>query len=756
MSLSVLAFTLDVVDKALFVFLCSFFYCNLIDSLRLRFYPKFLEILVTPNAQKYAVYPLILFFCLNRIPTAFVAERLTGNPDEFNYIINAFNVKNFNFNWDTFDHGTSGTLNAVILGWPAIFGLDISLFTTRATNAALIFVSLLSIFKCCSIASSKQTANLFFAVSVLFFSTSHFQKFGLSTIDIHYHVAYVSESLPVTLLCIGCLALFYFSNSFRTLEFLRWNHIVALMASMAALGAAPFAKLQAAPLAVVLALLLMWAVWKFDRTKLVFLIIGGFIPALMILVPLSMRGNFQDFYIPYILNNFYRGDLYPWGSIIDTLIHVTKLTITQYSILIIVVSAFWLYSKRNQIDRQIFDQSTSFALLITTLATITNILPRMNSDHYNHFTVIFIPLATSALFYKACGSIAQPDYVFSKLNFFGVVKIEQRVVQFSTTRALVFLSFLFPLFHHDDMQYELMHKNRKYMSTAFQNSSTLIQNPKMFNWDDSIFPTDSIYVWGWEPKYYVWSNLMPASKRPWFEHETLDQFWMLRDEEKAKNHRSINGLTPFFKSDLMSDLSKNLPKIILDANTQNGIGFDHLNFKSISFFPELESFITSNYIKYTDTDLQPYPQCPIVYLEKKYAKELSKREVIFDIQSVSGIPNFNIDYIKDNSFGFQCEDYMTVPAETNAAVKLKTHSSPISQISVMAKPNMPPGDLLEVRMFKDNALVAFSEKPLRPWPRWTYFVTDVPLPVDEVSIRFKNSKAYKRGLSEVKIFQPSP
>ena len=53
----------------------------------------------------------------------------------------------------------------------------------------------------------------------------------------------------------------------------------------------------------------------------------------------------------------------------------------------------------------------------------------------------------------------------------------------------------------------------------------------------------TIHVWGWNSKYYLYSGMLPAKKRPWFEHEILDQFFKYSETpEERKTPKKIQNI----------------------------------------------------------------------------------------------------------------------------------------------------------------------------------------------------------------------
>jgi hypothetical protein len=108
------------------------------------------------------------------------------------------------------------------------------------------------------------------------------------------YMFYSSELLPVFLICAGFYAI---TRPYPSPQ--------VLIAAGIALGAVPFAKLQAAPVAVMMGGTLLYQVWSQgyqDRiARLLILVLGAIGPALLILLPLAVSGNLSEIWDGYLV-----------------------------------------------------------------------------------------------------------------------------------------------------------------------------------------------------------------------------------------------------------------------------------------------------------------------------------------------------------------------------------------------------------------------------------------------------------------------
>ena len=74
----------------------------------------------------------------------------------------------------------------------------------------------------------------------------------------------------------------------------------------------PFTKLQSVVIGIFLWLVFIYQLYKIKNFK--FAIVSTFVslmPPFLILIPLIIKNNFNDFFVPYILNNIARADKMP-------------------------------------------------------------------------------------------------------------------------------------------------------------------------------------------------------------------------------------------------------------------------------------------------------------------------------------------------------------------------------------------------------------------------------------------------------------
>ena len=241
-----------------------------------------------PAATGPAVFFLSLFvaLCFLRLPAITDGGEL--NADEAQMTAQAITFLRHPIPWVDFDGTTSGPLNSMVVGIPALFGFAPTLPGSRAVGLCLFFLTLV----CLYLTQRRLWGELPARLGVLL----PFALFGGAT-DGAY-VQYASELLP---LCLIAAALLWAVDAAQHRRATPW--LAGLSGSL--LGALPFAKLQAAPFAVLLAG--AWAVIIATRRRetqmpawLAFA--GGLacVPSLLTAV-VAARGGFNDFLASYVL-----------------------------------------------------------------------------------------------------------------------------------------------------------------------------------------------------------------------------------------------------------------------------------------------------------------------------------------------------------------------------------------------------------------------------------------------------------------------
>ena len=215
------------------------------------------------------------------------------NPDEAQALANALKITADPVPWRSFDPGTAGPLQSLVLAVPLLFGLRGDYVMERLVGIAMILGALFALYYAVSWAYGPRVARLALVPPALFFATTTDGDF----------VHYSSEHLPLLLIAVALAACSYLAQPAG-----RARRVLAAAIGGLALGCIPFAKLQAVPLALPLAAYLAAGIAtqagtlrEIKRESLA-AAAAACAPAVLILTPVILAGAWHDFAVSYVLS----------------------------------------------------------------------------------------------------------------------------------------------------------------------------------------------------------------------------------------------------------------------------------------------------------------------------------------------------------------------------------------------------------------------------------------------------------------------
>jgi hypothetical protein len=225
----------------------------------------------------------ILLFRLPNILTNRIIE-----IDECGHIVAGWSALHDPIPWRGADHGSSGPLNSYVLAAAFRLGLPVNFVTARIV-LVLLFLAFIGCTYATLVKIGGQLAAVLPALALGLFVCL------ASDMD---HTHYNSEAVSVALL--AGAALCYVLGRERVSHRLRWLYGAGLL-----LGAAPYAKLQAAPPGCFLALVLVFDVWRSRAglarwwPSLMAVVAGGLTFPLLFTMVLLATGMWKDFLMSY-------------------------------------------------------------------------------------------------------------------------------------------------------------------------------------------------------------------------------------------------------------------------------------------------------------------------------------------------------------------------------------------------------------------------------------------------------------------------
>lgn len=206
-------------------------------------------------------------------------------PDESQLLSGALTLRHDPVFWRSVDGGTAGPLDYYVLLPAAFFPGATAYAATRLIATLVIWGLLLAAGESLALIASRTAAR----VAVL--PAAAFAALTTSPEFIHYS----TELVPGLLLALAVLMIVR-----QSVRASRGN----LWAAALLLGAIPFAKLQAAPLAAALGLLLVIQECVAGRAKSTWLLLGvALIPTLLFTTLVTVTGQAEQMLIPYFLQN---------------------------------------------------------------------------------------------------------------------------------------------------------------------------------------------------------------------------------------------------------------------------------------------------------------------------------------------------------------------------------------------------------------------------------------------------------------------
>ncbi len=495
---------------------------------------------------------LICALFIVRLPT-FLPNSM--NPDEGMFVAGAMKLRYDPVFWRSLDGATSGPLNYYPLTLLNILGLPLDFATARLLNVICIGGAIAVVYRIARLFMPDWAARLTplpALAAVMAFRSIEF---------LHYS----SECVSVLLIAFGAWLLFAEAVSPRS-HWLRGFGIGVIVVLL------PLAKLQAAPIAVAIAVggLANAFFWRQGRKwKEAFWISAGvaaaFVALLFFLVGFGVFGTFQQ---AYITENLRHANMFPplplerfvkywwppdlrWyeGGILVFLIYVLG-------------SSYYPRMRREGIRKALnhFAFCDLFVVLILAASLYAIYRPHREFAHYLVFLIIPLALVGVRTLAQSLGS-AKNGGAGSRHT-----AVRSAILFVLTTLALPCLlrsSELSPTFE-------------------FENWMTLyrahIECPVCQLIGHFTKPGAPVAIWGWAPELYVLTGTIPAT------HDT---------------HMPLEFMTlpqqDYYRRRFLEDLQLYTPKVFIDAVGPGEFSYQDRDAYGFETFPELRQYIARNF-----------------------------------------------------------------------------------------------------------------------------------------------------------------
>jgi hypothetical protein len=498
--------------------------------------------------------PIPVLFCLALIaarwPTLLLNEEI--NPDESQRIALALSFLHDPVPWRGADPTTGGPLNSYILTLLPALGIPLNYITARAVGLILLMISAI-----CWYVAAMRLRDRFVAKSVVIPAVTF-----LCFAQHHNYTHYSTEILPTAVLSVAALVI----SSLERRTSLRL-FIAALL-----LGAVPFTKLQASPLAIVGFLSILIFAWRvrgepFFRTATTMIAGGLAVPTVMLVVLLA-TGTLGDAWRSYIVN----------GLLVST---------KQLSLFDFIYSVVGYPPWKNP---------TSFGILIVALGLITlaGLRPAFLSDQFRGkgrwvimgsviyaLTAVFVVWKPGLLFYHYL-FFGIPAAIFLAAALFAPWQVGSPWQQFwlrirNSVRphgAKAAGLFLLACTIIGGLVSGLRPPPLDFQRIATQKPDPVAGIIHALKKNDR-----HLAVWGYMPKYYAITGVRPTTR------DAMAQ-WQVRE----------GPLKEYYRTRYLADFNKSRPNLLLDATGPGNFRFKDYQPAPLESFKRLYEIVRSNYV----------------------------------------------------------------------------------------------------------------------------------------------------------------
>jgi hypothetical protein len=663
----------------------------------------------------------LIALVLLRMPSIFVNVPL--NPDEAQFLAGAIKLRSNMNTWLSVDLMTSGPLNAIPLMWPFLLGLNTGFAVAHITAVALLGLTWLFLLWALQFAPRDVRILLGGATILLLAGAGHTD-----------FLQFASELVPSLLLM--------FSAAIALTAVARRTGLYGILAAGFCLGAVPFAKLQATPIAVTIGLTLLVLTFRKQPRpwrSVPLLVASACVPGVLILTPLNIANGISDFWISYI----YGGLLYTqgtwdkaqqWGVVPPQIVALASLLKTDrllkfYFILLGAVSIAALGAvaiaavrpKNAWSQRKILFSADSQRCAVSAVILASGLLaaaaPARPYEHYAFFVIW-----PAALFTGSVWSLARSGGEISST---------------AAMRLSAVLGVLLVVATGAAASFENRSKVKEYQVFSDPGGTFL---------PVSLLPTGHgeagrALIWGYMPELYVWSGWTSATR----DQISYLEIWPSQTRD-------------YYRERTISDLRASPPDYVIDAVGRGEVSFFNPKTDGISSFPELAQFVSDNYTLVSRAALGS--ACPRIYASRDAVAELERASV--PPTSVSGVAGSDTAESARAGAGFvTCVDSLLVPAGASGKIVLDLGGSKeIASVEIMNLPlvfrpglKLPTAEKLTgvVRAFAGEAVTLEQGVVVPAYPQWIAVKARDPIVADKIVVEAKN---FPHELTLIRLRRP--
>jgi hypothetical protein len=486
-----------------------------------------------------------------RWPIVFMNDAIQG--DESALIVMAHSALRNPVPWESFDGSTSGPLNVLVLAPVVKVFAAQPYLGSRLLVCALVVLGLFFVYRSVQLLYGELAGRVAILPALAFFCVA-------TSYDL---TPYTSEAISSVLVAgAGLLVVRLATQSTRTPFRLFFGGLLA--------GLLPFSKLQTAPIALALLVLFAIAVWNDTNRRArstILLVSGAAAPGMLLAGVLWLRGDLWNAYVSYILQSsayvsgskevagywWYALLLYPWTGPLFCVLFVAALLLRQRANAAVqerAASGTPLSPAARYAPRA--------AAFVTAAAFVSIAAPGFWWQHYLLLAVLPLTALAGCLLGQVLAappaSIGRPSmrWIAAVAGIYAIATMSPVVVE--------------RIFTSDPAMWKMAHPY------AYRKPEVVAAILRVTR------PGDAMSVWGFMPDFYIVAGARDATE---------------------------NAHTPFqiapgpyrgyFRERYLNELRNASPQIFIDAAGPGAFLAGGPMQDGIRSFPELESFVRTNY-----------------------------------------------------------------------------------------------------------------------------------------------------------------
>lgn len=471
------------------------------------------------------------------------------NPDEGLWVAAAMKVPVDWVPWRGFDLGTSGPLSAYVLALPAAFGQRIDFFSTRLLGVCLYTVTIGGLYYAVKWLASSRVSRLAVIPPVLLLALTNDWNF------LHFS----SEVIPISLTTTALAAGAYLVEEGRP----RTRRFIAVAVAGLCLGSTGLAKLQSMPIAALLLVFVVAAIFRthrhaWARATSELLVLGLALLALPATIATVVWATGEWHYavqsfLEHAIGYAQHGRNLTFSFLFASPSYAVFLV---PSLLLVLVVAGMLLRRRESISSRTSWLSAA-SLLLVVGAGFAICVPYREFPHYLLFSVVPVTCCVASILDLTRAA-----------NWW-----EGRETRLVTMYAALFLIPALAVAMGSP-------RNRFLDEMVF--NSTWIGSSHARAIARYTHPGERIAMWGSHPEYFVQTGTIMATRYPQLgpTHAPFRDF----DERKG-----------FYERNMLRDLQEHVPHIFVDTVVPNVFEFYDRATNGYETFPALASFVNERF-----------------------------------------------------------------------------------------------------------------------------------------------------------------